>query len=56
MNIINHYKLKAQYNSEEFNQILSTLWIQSGFVIYRLEVQEEQIDKLKQILEEELSN
>lgn len=56
VNIINHDKLKAQYNSEEFNQILSTLWIQSGFVIYRLEVQEEQIDKLKQILEEELSN
>ena len=55
VNIINHDKLKAQYDSEEFNQILSTLWIQSGYVIYRLEVQAEQIDKLKRILEAELS-
>ncbi len=54
VNIISHDKLKAQYDSEEFNQILSTLWIQSGYVIYRLEIQEEQINTLKQVLEKEL--
>lgn len=56
VNIIDHEKLKAQYDSEEFDQILSTLWIQCGYVIYRLEVQKEQIYKLKQVLEEELIN
>ncbi|MBT8264854.1 MAG: hypothetical protein KJN75_05920 [Muriicola sp.] len=54
VNIINHDKLKAQYDSEEFSQILATLWIQSGFVIYRLEEQEKQINTLKRVLEEEL--
>ncbi len=55
VNIISHDKLKAQYDSEEFSQILSTLWIQSGYVIYRLEIQEEQINTLKQVLEKELN-
>jgi hypothetical protein len=56
VNIRNHDKLKARYDSEEFNHIRSTLWIQSGYVIYRLEVQEEQIYRLKQVLNEELIN
>lgn len=54
VNIIDHDELKAQFGSEGFDQILSTLWIQCGYVIYRLVVQKEQINKLKQVLEEEL--
>lgn len=54
INVVSYDKLKAQYGSQELDQILSSLWLQSGHVIHRLEVQTEQINKFKAILEDEL--
>jgi hypothetical protein len=49
---LNHDQLKIQYGSQELDQILAMLYLRTGYVIHRLKVQLEQIDKFKNILED----
>ena len=53
--IVSYEKLQAQYGSIEFDQLLSSLWIITGYVIFCLENQVEQIIDLKMCIEGELS-
>lgn len=52
INVISYDKLKEQYGSQELDQILASLWLNTGYSLYRSEVQIEQINKLKICLEE----
>ena len=51
IDIFNYDKLRTRYGSEEFDQMLSSLWFQTGYVIYRLEIQLEKINELRIYLE-----
>lgn len=52
INLISYDKLKELYGSQELDQILSSLWLNTGYPLYRSEVQMEQINKLKICLEQ----
>ncbi len=56
INVIQYDKLKAQFGSEELDQILASLWLNTGHALYRCEVQIEQIQKLEACLEKALNN
>ena len=49
--MLNYAKLKAQYGTTELDQILSELWISTGYVIGRLETLSQHIHELKLALE-----
>ncbi|MBT8180315.1 MAG: hypothetical protein KJO53_01870 [Eudoraea sp.] len=54
-NLIRYDKLKELYGSQELDQILSSLWLNTGYPLYRSEVQMEQIKKLKICLEQAIN-
>lgn len=55
INLISYDKLKELYGTQELDQILSTLWLNTGYPLYRSEVQMEQINKLKICLEQAIN-
>jgi len=55
INLISYDKLKELYGSQELDQILSSLWLNTGYPLYRSEVQMEQINKLKICLEQAIN-
>lgn len=53
--IYSYEKLRDQYGTQELDQLLSNLWIQTGYAIHRLESQAQQIRDFRFILENELN-